>query len=181
MKKFFKNVVKKIGSGSYSIAFSTKDGKVLLASVDPLKAYLADPFAPKSRLFPRIKEVGQEGDWKFFKMPRYNVCSNRNALVKKLNSRQKRLISHFSDWSATQGLSNIIAKFERLPAEFAYEKEKLIEMAEYMASYGKTITFESPALNLAVNKKGQLIFLDCFFYGHMLCDSRRKVQRFKKP
>ena len=157
--------MKLIGTGSFTKAYDTNDGKVLLKSIDPIKECMAMGWFPESRLFPTIDRI----DLNVYTMD--NLGKTPKGLAKTLRPRQYRLYKHLRelfcdnclrDPSMRDGFTKWHILFESLPSEFKREKEILRGALDAIGNYGLDICFEISPRNVRI-KNGFLILLDCFF------------------
>ena len=59
-----------------------------------------------------------------------------------------------------------------MPDKFDNEKEAILEAIDAMCNYGSDVSFEISPRNIAADKDGNLILLDCFFIKSQLSNVR---------
>ena len=159
---------KQIGKGSFSTVYRKGNAnKVLIISNDSVKECMSFGWFPSSRLFPKVKFVGEHGDNKMYEMKYYHKIT---APKKQLDKRAYELYrvlreikSKYSINPANKGFTWINA-LKELPTKFNREKQALIKAVESLMNYDTNVAFEISPRNIARTANNKLVLLDCFFF-----------------
>lgn len=150
----------KIGEGQFSKAYLQKDSKtVVLTSKDPVKECMSLGMFPNSRFFPKIERI----DYGIYKMkyyPKVNSLVESLKLDHYLIYKQLRTL-HIGMCKPHENMYHWIQVFKRIRNNTV--RKALIDAIEAIGGYGTYVGFEISPRNVAVDKNGNLILLDCFF------------------
>jgi hypothetical protein len=168
-----------LGKGAFSTAFmNITNDTVLITSEDPIKETMAYGWFPTSKHVPLVEKL----DDNLYEMPYYTVCTSWQAYRKILTD------------ESNQMLSELIAMYQRCCRTFSYNhhdysnlwwnnfdtmhNKELGDLLKGMLSgasnCGSDICFELRPDNMAADKDGNLILLDCFFQWSLLPWNRDK-------
>ncbi|AGO47451.1 hypothetical protein Phi19:3_gp047 [Cellulophaga phage phi19:3] len=150
-----------IGKGLFSTAYMQEDKKtVVLKSTDYIKECMANNWFPESKHLPQIEIIEQY----LYKMPLYNRPKSLKNNLKP---------SQYKIYKELRGLSiGFIENRHHLMDAWHKEFDKITnktirnllkECLDACANYGSDIQFEISPRNVAIDNKGNLILLDCFF------------------
>ena len=159
-----KQVLKRIGKGSFTTAYLMDNDKVLLKSSDPIKECMAMGWFPNSHLFPKVKFGDVDNEYIMNYYPKQT--SLKNTLKPKHYAFYKELRRLWEDLPFNYDVYTLRTHFRYLT-----DKRKsaiLIEALEACMNYGSDICFEISPRNVAVGKTGNLILLDCFYIKSLL-------------
>lgn len=151
-----------LGKGFFSAVFKESPSTVLVVSDDPAKECLALGWMPDSSLLPTIErlEYGIEG-LSLYRMPLYNTFrAPKRHLNKKGYSQYSDFLSLRWKIASCQKNWDLISILEEIPTDNAYLLSQCIDS---MSSYTDQCGFEISPRNIASDKDGNLILLDCFF------------------
>ena len=156
-----------IGKGEFTKAYRMENGRVFLRSTDRVKECMALGWFPSHRMFPTMERIDFDLGSDSHSTYEMDFYERPKSLKNNLTPRQYRL------YSALRKLSVYVQRncesylewhkeFDKLPSEFANEKEVLKEAIDSLCNYSTGIRFEISPRNVAV-KGRKLILLDCFF------------------
>ena len=159
--------MKLIGQGSFSRVYLKDADEVLIVSRDKVKAAMSECYWPNSRLFPRIKYVGENVNGTSTYSSRYypRVRSLKLSLEPKewefylfLRSLDRWPERHYE-------YEHLSKQFSSIP--WRSKRENMLKALDCLRMYSDDICFEISPRNVAV-WKGKLILLDTFFFRHQL-------------
>jgi hypothetical protein len=155
-----------IGHGMLSMVFRETDTTVLVVSDDPAKECMSFGWMPDSPLMPTIERI-EYGELSLYRMPLYTrVTSPKKqlkprdyAVYQELRELQNSIV-HSLSWKNINALEAVGTDCANL----------LIECIDAMSNYTDQCGFEISPRNIALDKNGDLILLDCFY-------DRQKIKR----
>lgn len=151
-----------LGKGFFSAVFRETPTTVLVVSDDPAKECLSMGWMPDSSLLPTIERIdyGSEG-LSLYRMPLYHTFrAPKRNLNKKGYSQYLDLRSLRGKLASCQKSWDMIEILEKIPTDNAYF---LSQCVDSMSNYTDKCGFEISPRNIASDKDGNLILLDCFF------------------
>jgi hypothetical protein len=172
--------LKKLGEGFFSICYEHPQNtkKVLIKTVDDAKECMSFGWFPSSRLFPRVKYVGDEGSYRLYEMKRYNKPrSLKNSLTEQHWGYYKQLRSFIDSigWDMntikTDDLKDRLKSYKNMDKAL---KKPVFEALEALMNYGNDWRIELSPRNVAVSEHKELILLDIFFCGKKVSAIRWK-------
>jgi hypothetical protein len=149
-----------IGQGMFSIVFKESEDTVLVVSDDPAKECLSFGWMPDSPLMPTIERV-YVGWISLYRMPLYTRVTapqkqlkpDQYKVYQELRQLKNSTIHHVMSWDNIKALESVGTECAEL----------LIECFDGMSNYTDKCGFEISPRNIALDKNGDLILLDCFF------------------
>jgi O6-methylguanine-DNA--protein-cysteine methyltransferase len=154
----YKNV---IGKGLFTTAYLQDDKKtVVLKSTDYIKECMSLNWFPESKHLPEIEMI----DRFVYKMPLYNKPT---SLKNNLKPSQYKIYQELRKLSVGF-VKNSYYLMDAWHKEFDKITNKKIrtllkDCLDSCSNYGSDIQFEISPCNVAIDNKGNLILLDCFF------------------